>query len=119
VAAVRLDDRQHEEGVSSHEIGRSLDVTRKTAWFMLHRIRLAMQSLDVGKFGGEVDVDKTFHRWQARLGRTSPHEQSGKLLKLAEAWAGTYASVEPFHLFRYLDEQAFRYNNRRELIAPK
>jgi len=27
---------------------------------------------------------------------------------------GTYVSVEPFHLFRYLDEQAFRYNNRRE-----
>src|SRR5438874_7596425 len=26
---------------------------------------------------------------------------------------GTYISVEPFHLFRYLDEQAFRYNNRR------
>lgn len=29
--------------------------------------------------------------------------------------AGTYVSVEPFHLFRYLDEQAFRYNNRREM----
>jgi hypothetical protein len=25
---------------------------------------------------------------------------------------GTYVSVEPFHLFRYVDEQAFRYNNR-------
>src|ERR1039457_2086320 len=25
---------------------------------------------------------------------------------------GTYVSVEPFHLFRYLDEQAYRYNNR-------
>jgi transposase-like protein len=28
---------------------------------------------------------------------------------------GTYVSVEPFHLFRYLDEQSFRYNNRKEL----
>jgi hypothetical protein len=27
---------------------------------------------------------------------------------------GTYVSVEPFHLFRYLDEQAFRFNNRKE-----
>jgi transposase-like protein len=27
---------------------------------------------------------------------------------------GTYVSVEPFHLFRYLDEQAFRYNNRKD-----
>ena len=29
--------------------------------------------------------------------------------------AGTYVSVEPFHLFRYLDEQAFRYNTRKEM----
>ena len=28
---------------------------------------------------------------------------------------GTYVSVEPFHLFRYLDEQAYRYNNRKGL----
>jgi transposase-like protein len=28
---------------------------------------------------------------------------------------GTYVSVEPFHLFRYLDEQAFRYNNRKDM----
>ncbi|MGI8991371.1 MAG: transposase [Bryobacteraceae bacterium] len=28
---------------------------------------------------------------------------------------GTYISVEPFHLFRYLDEQAFRYNNRQDM----
>ena len=28
---------------------------------------------------------------------------------------GTYVSVEPFHLFRYLDEQCFRDNNRREM----
>jgi len=28
---------------------------------------------------------------------------------------GTYVSVEPFHLFRYLDEQAFRYNNRKSV----
>jgi transposase-like protein len=28
---------------------------------------------------------------------------------------GTYVSVEPFHLFRYLDEQAYRYNNRKDM----
>jgi hypothetical protein len=28
---------------------------------------------------------------------------------------GTYVSIEPFHLFRYLDEQSFRYNNRKNL----
>jgi hypothetical protein len=34
---------------------------------------------------------------------------------LKRSLKGTYVSVEPFHLFRYLDEQAFRYNNRREM----
>jgi hypothetical protein len=29
--------------------------------------------------------------------------------------SGTYVSVEPFHLFRYLDEQSFRYNNRKNM----
>jgi hypothetical protein len=32
---------------------------------------------------------------------------------------GTYVSVEPFHLFRYLDEQAFRYNNRKTTDASR
>jgi transposase-like protein len=32
---------------------------------------------------------------------------------LKRTLGGTYVSVEPFHLFRYLDEQAFRYNNRK------
>ena len=31
---------------------------------------------------------------------------------------GTYVSVEPFHLFRYIDEQAFRYNNRATKDNP-
>jgi hypothetical protein len=31
---------------------------------------------------------------------------------------GTYISVEPFHLFRYLDEQVFRYNNRATKKKP-
>src|SRR5712691_10212796 len=53
-------------GVSSHEIGRSLGVTQKTAWFMLHRIRLAMQDADGGKLGGEVEVDETFIGGKAR-----------------------------------------------------
>ncbi len=36
-----------------------------------------------------------------------------KLLSLLKRGiSGTYVSVEPFHLFRYLDEQSFRYNNR-------
>src|SRR5665213_695824 len=34
---------------------------------------------------------------------------------LKRSISGTYVSVEPFHLFRYLDEQAYRYNNRKEM----
>jgi hypothetical protein len=32
---------------------------------------------------------------------------------------GTYVSVEPFHLFRYLDEQVFRFNNRKGADAMR
>ena len=35
---------------------------------------------------------------------------------LKRSLGGTYVSVEPFHLFRYLDEQAFRYNHRKGLL---
>jgi hypothetical protein len=34
---------------------------------------------------------------------------------LKRGLSGTYVSVEPFHLFRYVDEQAFRYNHRKEM----
>ena len=194
-------------GVSSHEIARSLGVTQKTAWFMLHRIRLAMQAHHGGgKLGGDVEVDETYiggkarnmhwkkrqaltttknERWagkvavmgllerhadgqsrvrtmmvsnvrQHRLHSTiREHVEPGsavytdalpsykgmtayehKVIDHAEAYAvgnvhtnglesywsllkralhGTYISVEPFHLFRYLDEQAFRFNHRKGL----
>ena len=38
---------------------------------------------------------------------------------LKRAIRGTYVSVEPFHLFRYLDEQAFRFNNRKGTDAMR
>jgi transposase-like protein len=52
-------------GVSSYEIHRALDVSQKTAWFMLHRLRLALKAKDLGfKLGGKdsggVEVDETF-----------------------------------------------------------
>ena len=47
-------------GVSSYEISRSLGVTQKTAWFMLHRIREAMKNGSMMKMGGPVEVDETF-----------------------------------------------------------
>jgi transposase-like protein len=189
-------------GVSSYEVGRALGVTQKSAWFMLHRIRLAMQSRSFMKLGGpgsEIEVDETFVGGAARFMHADKHkrritetgtkdktaimgilERGGEIratvvgnrkkhalqtnirahvkagsaiytdalmsyqgLKqqgfehqvidhaeryvdgrvhtngLENFWSllkrqlkGTYISVEPFHLFRYLDEQVFRYNLR-------
>jgi transposase-like protein len=187
-------------GISSYEIGRALGVTQKTAWFMLHRIRKAMQTGSfIRQLGGEVEIDETFIGGKARnmhlaqrqrritgtgakdkaavLGflerggevramvipsrrkhvlqpEVKKHVQAGAALYtdalpsytglkahyahsvidhatayvdgkihtngLENFWSllkrgikGTYVSVEPFHLFRYLDEQTFRYNNRK------
>ena len=52
-------------GISSHEIHRALGVSQKSAWFMLHRLRLALKAKDLGtKIGGKesggVEVDETF-----------------------------------------------------------
>jgi len=187
-------------GISSYELARDLGVTQKSAWFMLHRIRLAMQDENNGgKLSGEVEIDETFIGGKARnmhanvkernllsQGRGTENkeivlgmiERGGKVrtmhipkrskpvlqkqirenvatdaaiftdeLKsyqglsefqhevinhaveyvrgnvhtntMENFWSlvkrglhGTYISVEPFHLFRYLDEQGFRYNNR-------
>lgn len=189
-------------GISSYEVGRALGVTQKSAWFMMHRIRLAMQNRAFVKMGGsgsEVEVDETFIGRKARNMHRDVHtrrikssgpsdktaifgilERGGQvramvvptrrrhhleaeirvhvkvnsaifsdnlmsynMLKhrgfkhevvdhaeryvdgrvhtngLENFWSllkrglkGTYISVEPFHLFRYLDEQVFRYNYR-------
>ena len=189
-------------GVSSYEVARALGITQKSAWFMLHRIRLAMQnqsSVQLGGDGKEVEVDETFVGGAARfmhsdkrkrritetgtkdkvavmgilerggqvrgavVGNRKKHalqtnirahvkagsaiytdalmsyhglKQQGfehQVIDHAERYVdgqvhtnglenfwsllkrqlkGTYISVEPFHLFRYLDEQVFRYNFR-------
>lgn len=47
-------------GISSYELGRALGVTQKTAWFMLHRVRLAMKTRTFRKLNGEVESDETY-----------------------------------------------------------
>jgi len=50
-------------GVSSYELGRSIGVTQKSAWFILQRIRLAMKNkslLKIGTTGGPVEIDETW-----------------------------------------------------------
>lgn len=47
-------------GISSYEAARALGVTQKTAWFMNHRIRLALQDRNSEKLDGEIEVDETW-----------------------------------------------------------
>lgn len=53
-------------GISSYEVARDLGVTQKTAWFMMHRIRLALQAGSFDLLSGEVEVDETFIGGKAR-----------------------------------------------------
>ena len=195
-------------GASSWEIHRALGVTQKSAWFMLQRIRLALQDKQSGgKLGGgahsKVEIDETFiggkarNMHKSRRDRMSTYasktavmgilERGGKVKTevlgskrrgaqmqeivrdsvhpgtwimtdefqgyaglskdfthlvvnhleryvqgnvhtqgienfwslLKRSLGGTYVAVEPFHLFRYVDEQAFRFNNRKDADGNK
>ena len=53
-------------GVSSYEVHRALGVTQKSAWFMLHRIRLAMETGSFTRGGGEFEADETYVGGKAR-----------------------------------------------------
>jgi len=64
-------------GISSYEVHRSLGVTQKTAWFMLHRIRLAMVAKSFAKMGGggPVEIDEAYVGGQPKnrhLGKRDP-----------------------------------------------
>ena len=71
-------------GVSSYEIHRSLGVTQKTAWFMMHRIRLALQHGSIDrKLMGKVEADETY------IGGTARNMHKDKQLKM-RALKGAY-----------------------------
>lgn len=66
-------------GISSCELARALGVTQKTAWFMLHRIRLAMSAGSFEQIGGEVEIDETFDGPKARsTKRRGPKDPNAK-----------------------------------------
>lgn len=50
----------HKNSVSSYQLAEDLDISQKTAWYMLHRIRSAMSKENHKKLSGEVEVDETF-----------------------------------------------------------
>lgn len=63
-------------GVSSHEIARTLGITQKSAWFMLHRARLAMQASHAQLLSGHVEADETFIGGAARFMHKDRRERS-------------------------------------------
>jgi transposase-like protein len=94
-------------GVSSHEISRSLGVTQKSAWFMLHRVRLAMKPNlygDIGKLGGPeggtVEVDESF------IGGKIANMHKGRAKKVME-------NSEPLEK----DEYGVRYGNKTVVMG--
>lgn len=192
-------------GISSYELARAIGITQKSAWHMLHRIRLAMDAGSIDKFDGTVESDETYigglsknmhaskrktritrdnagdktavmgllqrtdgtipSRVRARvirdanaktlqagvrqgvepgtrlmtdshmayrgLGKEYVHEFVNHAVEyvrghvhtngLENFWSllkrtvkGTYVSVDPLHLNRYLGEQAFRFNERKD-----
>lgn len=51
----------HKKGISSHQLARDIDVTQKTAWFILHRLRYAFDHPNFKlSMGGEVEADETY-----------------------------------------------------------
>jgi transposase-like protein len=74
-------------GISSYEVARGLEVTQKTAWFMLHRIRKAMQDGTIEKVTGEFEVDESFI---GGLARFMHKDKRGKIA----ATGGTGKAVE-------------------------
>jgi transposase-like protein len=76
----------------------------------------ALKSYDgLGEFQHQV-VDHAIEYVRGHV-HTNGMENYWSLVK--RGLHGTYISVEPFHLFRYLDEQAFRYNNRKHEDGTK
>jgi transposase-like protein len=56
-------------GISSYEVARDLEISQKAAWFMMHRLRRALQKSSLMRMGGsgsEVEVDETFIGGKAR-----------------------------------------------------
>ena len=50
----------HKKGISSHQLSRDLNITQKTAWFLLHRVREMFRNTAPEMLEGGIEVDETF-----------------------------------------------------------
>jgi transposase-like protein len=76
-------------GVSAHEIHRTLGVTYKTAWFMMHRLREAMNELNPSPMGGEgrsVQADETYYGNSSKRAKSyrKGHRHKSSVVALVE-----------------------------------
>ena len=88
-------------GISSYELARAVGVTQKSAWFMLHRIRIAMDAGSLHKFGGVVESDETYiggaaknmheHKRKARITGAAANDKAA-VMGLLQRGDGTVAS---------------------------
>lgn len=108
-------------GISSHELARALGTTQKSAWFMLHRIRLAMQTGSFERLSGTVEVDETYIGGKARNMHLRDKKRKGitkgmggktAVLGMAERGGTVRAEVVPDTKMRTLDARV------RESVEP-
>src|SRR5688572_20135809 len=71
-------------GISSYEVARALGVSQKTAWFMLSRLRLAVQSDESAKMSGEIEADESYLGGKV----SNMHKERRERYKAAGRWAG-------------------------------
>lgn len=67
-------------GISSYELHRAIGITQKSAWFVLHRIRIAMQTGTIEKLSGEVEVDETY------VGGKASNMHKSKRVRFQSKW---------------------------------
>ena len=100
------------KGISANQLHRTLGITLKSAWFMAHRIRLAMQSSGLEPLGGAgkiVEADETFVGMKVGFKRTRGAVHKMKVLSLVER-GGHVRSQRLAMLSRSGIEQAIRDN---------
>lgn len=72
----------HKKGISSHQLGRDLGVTQRTAWFMIHRIREMMKNVSDAQLQGEIEMDETYiggkHKNKPRSVRLAAKASTGQ-----------------------------------------
>lgn len=75
-------------GISSYEVGRDIGITQKSAWFVLHRLRLALHHKTLGKLGGEVEADETYTGGAARF---MDADRKRRMIEGKAGWVGKTA----------------------------